>query len=378
MPIKNQLMKDPSAEGKNKKWTKNKIIAVSILGAALLSFIVFTVIVLCMNLGPVRPIKSTKAEALTVGDVGGYEVKYEELRYVTLLHRTSLDNELGKYDTLNGTQREKYENELKERVLKDIENNYVILTLCDKYGIKTDSIELDRLVQDEIELLVANDFGGEFEKYKAWLEANNLTDSFVRLIYKVNTLESRLLAHIVENKIGIEYDEESLNAFVTYVMESDDWVRTIHSFYPKKSDVFDTSASHDKAQEAAERLAAIKDGEERYDEMCSVIASAPFVVGYSITGNGIYFTHGQMGEIYESAGFGLDIYETSGVVEADEGYYVIMRMPLEREHIDYARAIELLGYYQYGVLKGYEDAQRELIEFTPNEKYANIVLSEIK
>lgn len=365
--VKNQLPR--KKKGNNKKWTKKKIIAVSILGVAALSFVVFTLVVIVMNLGPVRPIKSTKEEARKVGECGGYSVKYEELHYITLLHKNDLDADIGEYSELDEAAREKYERELESRVFRDIENNYVILSLCDEYGIKTDSIQLDRAVQDDIELLVENDHGGDFEKYKEWLAENNMTDSFLRLIYKVEHLETELLNYIIENKIGIDYDTENLDAFVDYVMEGKDWVRTIHAFYPAESDVIDTSVSHERAIAAFKRLSGITNDEERYNEMKSVISHAPFVVGYSITGNGIYFTHGQMGETYESAAFALDIYEASDVIDTGEGYYVIMRMPLEREHIDYSKAVELLGYYQYAVLKSYEDAQREKISFVPDKDF---------
>ena len=387
-------------EGKKKfQWTKKKIIAASIIGAAILAAIIFVIIVLAMNLGPVRPIESTEEEARVVGEVGGYEVRYEELRYITLIHRASLDKELGKYDTLDAEGKAAYEAALEERVLADIENNYVVLALCEKYGIKTDTAYVNNQVQKMIEALVdapveEEGFGGDKDKYVAWLKENNLTDSFLRLMYKVDYLENQLYDYFVENKIDIEYYSENKAEFVKYVMDSEDWVRTIHVYYPykhpftssknvpagaDKEKVEDTIKAYDATAEAEkwyDKVASANSDESRLKAMKSAIG-ANFITDFSFTGNGLYFTRKQMDARYESAAFALDMYEVSEIFEYEDGYCFMMRLPLDEEDVK-RNVDDLLSQYHYLALKKQLDGKREELSFSGNEYFASISLIDIK
>ena len=360
--------------GKKKfEWTKKKIIAAAIIGVSVLCTVIFAIVAVTMNLGRVKPIKSTDKEATVVGECAGYEVRYEEVRYITSLYRSELDARLGKYEDLDAEGKAQYESELEALVLENIENNYVVLSLCDKYGIDTDSLALDKQVQSDIELFVEDNFDGKFEDYKLWLAENKLSDTFFRLIYKVEYLEGQLLDYFVENKINIGYDEESRAEFTEYVMTSGDYVRTVHAYYPKTSEYTDVSDSLERAKATAKLLAAEGDGERRYSLMRSAIGQAPFVAGISMTSDGIYFTYGQMGESYENAAFALENYGVSDVVETEDGYYVIMRLELELETVK-KKSNELLAQYQFVALKSAEDLQREAIDFVPNDFFKGLSL----
>ena len=355
------------------EWTKKKIIAAAIIGVSVLCTVIFAIVAVTMNLGRVKPIKSTDKEATVVGECAGYEVRYEEVRYITSLYRSELDARLGKYEDLDAEGKAQYESELEALVLENIENNYVVLSLCDKYGIDTDSLALDKQVQSDIELFVEDNFDGKFEDYKLWLAENKLSDTFFRLIYKVEYLEGQLLDYFVENKINIGYDEESRAEFTEYVMTSGDYVRTVHAYYPKTSEYTDVSDSLERAKATAKLLAAEGDGERRYSLMRSAIGQAPFVAGISMTSDGIYFTYGQMGESYENAAFALENYGVSDVVETEDGYYVIMRLELELETVK-KKSNELLAQYQFVALKSAEDLQREAIDFVPNDFFKGLSL----
>lgn len=362
-----------------KKWSKKKKVAAAILITAAASFVIFIAIVIAMNVGGVRPIKSTEEQARVVGTVDGYEVRYEELRYITLLHKASLDSKYGKYSTLDEDGKKAYEAELESRVLKDIENNYVILSLCKDYKIDTDSKKVNDHVQNTVEDIVNNDHGGSVDKYKAWLEKNNQTDAFLRLTVKTVHLESLLYDHFVNNKIGIEYNDENKDKFVQHVLagEGESWIRTIHLFYPKQNDYYDVSNSLTDANEALERLRAEGDDGQRLSLMMSLIGGAPFVNGYSTIENGFYFTEGAMGEDYENAAFALDVYGVSEIVDTEEGYYVIMRVPMEENHVK-RQVNELLTQYRYASLKRKMDEKREKISFKGNDYFNSIKLIDIK
>lgn len=402
----------PQNESKIKKkwWNKKKIIAFSIIGAAVLAAIIAAVVVLSTT---IYPIASTEEESRVVGrfeyNAVYYDVKYEELRYVTLLNRRILDNELGEYNDLNALEQLEYEKLLEERVMEDIKSNVAILALCDEYGIRTDSLILRMRVQQDIQSFVSENFDGDAEKYKEGLKKEGLTDSLLRYTFRINRLQNKLQEYFVKNKIDVKYDETNIGEFVDYIMNGEDFVRTVHVFYPKQhpytteesrsvivnqmisqgdlsdaefedakrtmdltlkeqADKYNEKGGATFALETADALAAIKNGEDRYTAIKKKIGSAPYVQGLSQDSSvsGIYFTHGQMGDAYEDAAFSLDEYGTSGVVETADGYYVVMRLPKEEETVK-KNASDLLVQYQYVPLKLREDEVRAELVFLGNQ-----------
>ena len=370
---KTLVSKDGAAKRKS-WWNKKKIIAVSIIGAAILAAIIFSVVIAATT---VFPIASTEEESRVVGQVGKYEVKYEELRYVTLLNKRVLDKELGKYEDLDAVKQHEYKKLLKERVYDDIRSNYVVLTLCEEYGIRTDSLILRMRVQDDIQNSVEESFGGDVSKYKEALKKEGLTDSFFRFTLRIDYLEMELQEHFVKNKIDIKYDESDLGGFIEYVMGSEDWLRTIHAYYPKQHQYIDVTQSASRAENAYTEVFAAVGDENRLEAMNDAIKSAPFVSGFSMTTDGIYFTYGQMGEKYEEAAFALDEYGVSSVVETEDGYFVIMRLPLDEEDVK-KQATELLAQYQFVPLKLREDEVRAGLKFEGNEYFDSISLIDIE
>ena len=415
---KNQaLVSKSSTSVKKSWWNKKKIIAVSIISAALLAAIIAAVVILATT---VFPIESSEEEARVVGYVGEYEVKYEELRSLTLLNKGNLDVELGKYDELNALEQIEYKKLLEERVMEDIKSHYVILTLCEEYGIRTDSIVLQLKVQNDIQEFVNSTFGGNVSKYKEWLKEEGLTDSFLRYTFRVDRLEKELQEHFVKNKIDIKYDETDLNAFIDYVMTGEDFVRTIHVFYPNKhpytseearkayvaqfqqgeldddefadykqswlkklkedADSYNAVSALERAEEASKKLLEIKNDDERYSEMKKAIGKSPvYVEGITIPSHvaGIYMTYGQMDKAYEDAAFEIEEYGVSGAVKTEDGYFVIMRLPLQEDDVK-KQALELLTKYQYVPLKLRKDEVRAEIEFEGNEYFDSISLIDIE
>ena len=364
-------------EKKKIEWTKSKKIAATVLGVAVIAAIVFGIIVAARGLGRIKPIKRTDMEAKVVGECAGYEVRYDELRFIACTCRSELEGKYGNYDSLDGEVKASFDAELKERVFDAIENNYAVLALAEEYGINANSRDVEKNVQAEVELFIEKYYAGEFEAYKDELEKMGLGDAFFRLIQKIDYIEKLLLEKFESEKIGVDYSVENIAEFTDYVMTGGDYVRTIHAFYPKTSQNINTSNSRQRAEDTAKMLAEISDGEKRYSAMRSAIGEAPFVAGISMTNDGIYFTYGQMEKEYEVAAFELDTYGVSGVIETADGYYVIMRLEPELETVK-KKAGELLNQYHYVIIKNAIDAQKEKISFTPNEYFDSLVLGEIK
>lgn len=352
---------------------KKKKLAITIIALAVVATAIFAVLVFVFDIGSVRPIKSTDEEAQVVGECAGYSVKYEELRYVTSIKRMTLDARLGSYDSLDAAGKAQYSAALEEMVEEDIKNNYVILSLCDEYGIDTGAKDVRDHVSDTVEALV-EELGGK-KKYIAWLEENKLTDSFLRLMYKVDYLESKLLERFAEEKIGIEYDETKMADFVKYVFEGKDYVKTIHAYYPKDWQFSDGKSAKVRAESDLAILKSVEDDEKRLSLMQATIGRTPYVSGFSTTGTDFYFTYEQMEDGYEDIAFSLSLYDVE-LFENEDSYYVIMRVPKVKSEIS-SRAYEFLEEYRYSVLKRYQEEKKANISFVGNSTYSGITLVEI-
>ena len=368
------IVKKTDVKNTKKQWDTKKKIALGILIAAALAAVIFVVLVFVFDLGPVTAIESSEEDARVVGRCGGFEVRYEELRYVTLTHKTALDREYGKYSTLDEEGKAIYEEVLRERVSKDLRNNYAVLTLCQKYGVDIDSKEAKNYVNDSIKSLV-DEIGGK-KQYKAWLEENHLTDAFLRLMYKVAYLETALVEKLTEEGNEIKYSTANLDDFVAFMMEDESYVKVIHAYYPYDFEYKNGKSAKDAAEEALSAILEAGDDEERLDIMMSTIGRAPFVPGYSTTGNDYYITYGQMHLNYENVAFMLGEYEVSSVLELDEGCYILMRVPKVRSEVA-PRAYEFIDQYRYAVVKRLADEQKELISFDRDRLFVTLTLAEI-
>ena len=131
------------------------------------------------------------------------------------------------------------------------------------------------------------------------------------------------------------------------------------------------------ADEAMANILAEKTQKKRFSVMKSEIGYAPFVMGYSVMGSDYYITYGQMHRDYERIAFSLDEYEASGVLELEEGYYILMRVPKDRDQIG-LRASEFLGNYRYAVVKQLADAHKKEIAFDGNDYFDSLELLDIK
>lgn len=375
---KNQKTENKTAK-KKFKWTKKKIIAISLLAAGLVSLIIFGVLVLIFDIGPVVPIKSSEEDSRVVGKVGEYEVKYQEIRYLTVATKYKLYEKYGDYETLPADRKALYDAELKETVCEKVKHNYVVLALCEKYGIDPYSNDVDNLVNDDIKALV--DEIGSKKEYKKWLADNAITDEVVRFAYRVDHLETMLVKELGKaNKLEFtEPDPEFLDA----VMDDERFIKVIHAYYPKDMKYykgFDDSLTSPKlrAEAALAKLeAAGNDDDDVYSAMKSVIGSAPFVNGYSVTGYDYYIIEGMMHDDYDDAAFELELYEYSEIVELEEGYYIIMRVPKVRDQVA-SLADSLIINYQYATLYAIEDEIGEGMSFVGNELFESLKLAEIE
>lgn len=333
-----------------RKRKKKKIILVIIIAAAVL-IVAAAIGVIIWQILRVKPIARTDEQEKVVCHVGKYDVYYDELSYLVQIHRSdyiyrqsnSTDGGLADMQTY-----------VTGEVYEDIKKNYAVLALCEKYGIETDSRSLKSEVNDKIKDIIDGDFDGDKKKYKKWLEENGLSDAYYRLVTKVNLLEEKLLDALVQNKSEIKYSLENYKDFISYAKESDDIMRTTHIYYPKyyKYKNVNVSETRRQVEAIAASFKSIESDSERYDAFNDYIGRCPYMVeGYTMeTLDGVYFTYGMMGEEYEDISRSLSEYDTSDVIETDDGFYIIMRLPKDSAYIEKNGDLLLSSYQQARLL----------------------------
>jgi hypothetical protein len=126
---------------------------------------------------------------------------------------------------------------------------------------------------------------------------------------------------------------------------------------------------------AYDRVVAVAD-DDRHVAMKAAVGKSP-ITSLAVSGNGFYFTYGQMGEFYENTAFALEMYEVSEIFRYEGGYCFMMRLPLLEDDVK-KHSDDLLSQYQYLALKKQLDAERESLSFTGNDYFAGLTLAEMK
>ena len=309
-----------------------------------------------------RPIKSSAQDLEVVGKIGGFDVLYEELRYVTMFYKQQLEDKYGKGIWDNAATAQKYSDELNELVTRNITANYAVLSLCAEVGITTDAKEIQESVTNYINEM-ADELGGRGE-YKKQLAAENATDHFLRFTIAVDYCQNELYYSYTQDLGLIETDFEKV---YDYIM-ADNFVRTIHVYIQN-----DKGDDIEKNRAAAENVVEqIKNGED-IKKMIGSSVNEDFDL---TTTNGYYFGRGEMLQAYEDAAFALDVNEVSGVVETPTGFYVIQRLPLESAYV-MQNLTTLMDQYQYSELNKYIDERQAQLNIEFNDYGKSLDLTAI-
>jgi len=313
------------------------------------------------------------AERKTVATCNGYDIPYEELRFVTLFYKDHLKEKYGKGIWDDPTTAEQYRAELEALVMENLNENYVVLTTCDNLGIPTESKDMEDYVDDEMAKL-RNSFESKKE-YREWLDEHWMTEHYMRFSMGISFLESAIYWTLLDNGL-YTYTQDNIADFREYVETSGKYARIIH-VYIENVDGEDPAANLAKAREISDELQAAATDEERLALMHRYIGSEINDDLYSVTGDGYYFTRGEMDEDYEEAAFSLEIGEVSDPVVCKGGNYVLMRLTPEAEYIK-KNAQTLLNYYHSVALSIYEDQFRPQCIVQLNEYGESIDLVALK
>ena len=297
--------------------------------------------------------RQLSADRETVATCYGYEIPYEELRFVTLFYKDALEDKYGEGIWEDPATAEEHRAELEALVLENLNENYVVLATCQNLGIPTESKDMDAYVDEQMEELQDSFASGK--EYREWLEEHWMTEHYMRFNIEISFLESAIYYTLLDNNL-YRYTQDNIADFRHYVEFSGDYVRVIH-VYIENVEGEDPATNLALAQKISDELQALSGYEERRALMSEYIGSAINDDLYSVTGDGYYFTRREMDEDYEAAAFGLEIGEVSEPVVCKGGNYVLMRLTPEEEYIR-KNAQTLLNYYHSAAMSIYEDQFR--------------------
>ena len=349
---------------KPQKNRKARIAVIVTLSVVLVALITLGVVLIARNVS--EHSENKKVVALC----NGFEIPYEELRFLTKLYKDEMAYEYGETIWDDPATAEQHRAELERRVWENLPENYVILSTCRHLGIDTDSKTMRNYIKDYVQE-TKNSLGGNAE-YKKFLEEQGMSESHFRFQMGISYLESVIYYTLNDNGI-YAYTQENIGDFIDHVMESDEYVRTIHVYIEnKEGESMDDRMA--RAQAITDDLRSITDNEDRLAAMHAYIGSAVNDDLYSVSLDGSYFTRGEMDQPYEDASFGLELYGVSDPVQSSGGVFVLMRLPLEEDYVT-RNCGQMLEYWQAVKMGLYMDQFREscTIDLTEYGKSIDLV-----
>jgi len=289
---------------------------------------------------------SEKPMEKAVGTCAGYDVLYEELRYVTLSYRDAFEETYGEGIWDDPVTAEKYRAELEETVLRVLRNNYAVLYACSQYmpDVTPDNKTIKEAVDSQIAAAV-KEYGGE-EAFLQAMDELHMTEHFVRFTLAVGELENELLYVLTQDLGLIIYETEEFADW----MANGNVIHVQHVFIRNdKGD--DPEANRALAESTRQQLAEGKDIGE-------VINSR---VNEDLSNTAPYFmVRGVYAEALETEAVALqNAGDVSEVVEVENGFYIMERMEDDPKEL-LTKTPTLLKSYQWAELEkkieGYRDS----------------------
>ncbi len=303
--------------------------------------IVVAVIVVVANWDKIGP---NKEDRKTVAVCNGFEIPYEELKFITTFYKSSMAEQYGETIWDDPATAEQYRPELEKLVKENLNQNYLVLSACKNLGIETSNSTIDNYVDQQIDAL--RDEYDSKKEYKAALKEEGMTEHYLRFTFSIMFLESAIHYTLLDNDIYEFRYEDNSAEFINHVVESGEYVRTLH-IYIENVEGEDPAENLATAQEISDKLQAAATVEDRRDLLGDYIGSTTNDDLMTVTGDGYYFMRGEMVEAYENASFDLAIGEVSEPVVCSGGNFVIMRLEPDEEYVS-KKVQDLMDTY-YGV-----------------------------
>ena len=315
----------------------------TVVGIALVAAIILSVILVP---GAIEQYRIKKQEQTAVGTCAGYDIPYEELRFVAYNYRKHLEQKYGSDIWNSAVTATKYAEELETLVTENLNTTYAVYALCEHLNVPLNSSDVNDYVKKKMkELKESEDFGGSKKAFNEWLKENYMTEHLLEQTLKSAYLESMALNAMIEAKQYITYSYDNLSEFLNYVEHSEDYARTLHVYIANaKGENVPSDKTLARAQEICDALRGETTLTERFNRLCEFIRTDSNDYQMTTT-DGYYFTKNEMDAAYEKATFDLAIGDVSDPLVTDDGVYVIMRLAPEASYI-MTKYATLLDNYQ--------------------------------
>ena len=326
--------------------TRSKHLLISALRATALLLALLLLVTLPVGCSSgSKPIKPSEQDIKVVATCGGYDIYYEELRYVTMSYKEQLASIYGKDIWTDEAKIAVYLPMLREKINKSLTVNYAILALCAEVNISIEEKAIQESVQEMIDQTVA-EVGGR-KNYIDLLEQMYMTDHFVRFTLATDMCETEL-AYVM---MDLEQIIDSEKDFLPWALDDENFCATFHLYIANDAG----ESVEDNRKKAEEALRQLEEGKPIKDMIASVYNEDVYE-----TGTPYHFTWGEYEEAYEEAAFALEIGQRSGIIEAEGGFYIIERQPLSEAYIT-QNLTELLKRYQYAQVELMITERREVL-----------------
>ncbi len=307
----------------------------------------------------------TKQEQTPIGSCQGYEVLYEELRYLTLSYKDILEERYGEGIWDDPATAEQHRAELESTVWDLLRNNYAVLATVEKYlpEASLEDEEIVEAVDDYIETLLTQ--YASKDAYRLALQENYTTEHLMRFTIGVSELENKLLNYLTLDQKLIEHDT---NAFA-------DWLRDgncvyVQHLYIANDAGDDPAANRAIAEEVQSRLIKGESidtfvGDKTYNE--DPENAAPYFL--------IRDVHE---EEMESAALSLTADgQVSRIVETEDGFYIFQRLSYDDAKLT-EQLSDLLVSWQWATLEAMVEELKEELSIELNDYGKSIDLLTIR
>ena len=151
-----------------------------------------------------------------VGTCAGYDVLYEELRYVTLTYKKMFESTYGEGIWDDPAVAETYRAELEETVKRIMLNNYAVLAACQAHAITAEDFKSDA-IQDAVDAEIA----------AAEQARDSIAEQAVGLQARVHALQYHAGEAPVEDTTSKEYVAQLEREFAWFEqMFDENWKKT--------------------------------------------------------------------------------------------------------------------------------------------------------
>lgn len=312
---------------------RNRTRAIRVI-AGLLSLLLSTA--LLVSCGAARPVSPSKQDTTVVATCAGYDICYDELRYVTLAYKDEFAARYGKDVWTDAAKAAEYLPKLTEEVVEALKTGPAILDIGHDFGIELESDDIQDAVQAEMETMIEQ-LGGR-KAYLQMIDEMYMTDHFVRYTIGTDQCESQLVQALMTAGLMIDSEKD----FLVYAM-NDEVMCATYQILVQNDPGDDIESNRALAEEA---LGKIRSG----TKLTSLIGSRYNEDVYA-PAKPYHFMKGEYDEIYEQTAFALGIGEVSDIIETDDGFYIIERQALDPTYIT-ANLHELYQRYQYAEVEG--------------------------